>query len=254
LPPSILRLENRAFGGVILVTRSNAFILSTIVLFSIPALAQQQGGIPLQATAATSVPAPAATPAKRHNKHPKLSTQIADLARALPQRTAPMAHNETVPGFSVEALPKSIQDATKAGVMKINANGQVQVYIELTTLDAQKLNELRTYGVTVQIIGKPIPDKTKGEVLTSVPTVQALLPVVMINQVAALPYVRYIRLPDYGMKSTGSVNSQGDQILQVAQARSQFGVDGTGVRIGVISDGIGVDDQAFPETDRPAGS
>ena len=61
----------------------------------------------------------------------------------------------------------------------------------------------------------------------------------MITQVSALPFVRYIRLPDYGFTNTGSVTSQGDQILQAAQARAQFGVDGTGIRVGVISDGIG---------------
>jgi Subtilase family len=233
------------------VTRSMcAFLICfVVVVFAIEhALAQQEaapsGGIPLQAAPAPAlaVPASPSTPAKKHTKHPKLSTQIADLARAVPQRTTPLAANERVSvptGLSVEKLPKSVQDATKAGLMKINANGEVQVYIEFTLLDAQKLDELRTYGVTAQIVGKPSPDKTKGEVLTRVPTVQGLLPVTMINQVAALAFVRYIRLPDYGLKSTGSVDSQGDQILQAAQARSQFGVDGTGVRIGVISDGIG---------------
>lgn len=212
-------------------------------------LAQQEPtpptGIPLQAKPApalSSSSVSSGTPAKRHIKHPKLSTQIADLALAVPQRTTPLAANERVSvptGFSIEGLPKSIQDATKAGLMKINASGEVQVYIELTSVNAQRLGELRSDGVTVQIVGEPKPDKTKDEVLTRVPTVQGMLPVTMINQVAALPFVRYIRLPDYGLKSTGSVDSQGDQILQAAQARSQFGVDGTGVRIGVISDGIG---------------
>ncbi|MHB8539313.1 MAG: S8 family serine peptidase, partial [Candidatus Acidiferrales bacterium] len=93
--------------------------------------------------------------------------------------------------------------------------------------------------VTVQIIGEPKPDKTKGEVLTNVPTVQGLLPVTMISQVSALPFVRYIRLPAYGFTNTGSVESQGDAILQATTARSQFGVDGTAIRVGVISDGIG---------------
>ncbi|MHB8640533.1 MAG: S8 family serine peptidase, partial [Candidatus Acidiferrales bacterium] len=105
--------------------------------------------------------------------------------------------------------------------------------------NVQNLGELRSFGVTVQIIGEPKPDKTKGEVLTKVPTVQGLLPVTMISQVSALPFVRYIRLPDYGFTNTGSVESQGDAILQATTARSQFGVDGTGIRVGVISGGIG---------------
>jgi hypothetical protein len=123
--------------------------------------------------------------------------------------------------------------------MHVTNNGEVQVYIEMSAVDPQNLDELRSYGVTVQIIGKPTPDKSKSEVLTTVPTVQGLLPVTMINQVSALPFVRYIRLPDYGFKSTGAVESQGDAILQAVAARSQFGVDGTGIRVGVISDGIG---------------
>ncbi|MHB8524949.1 MAG: S8/S53 family peptidase, partial [Candidatus Acidiferrales bacterium] len=114
-----------------------------------------------------------------------------------------------------------------------------QVYIEVSAINVQNLGELRSFGVTVQIIGEPKPDKTKGEVLTNVPTVQGLLPVTMISQVSALPFVRYIRLPDYGFTNTGSVESQGDAILQATAARSQFGVDGTGIRVGIISDGIG---------------
>ena len=123
--------------------------------------------------------------------------------------------------------------------MRVTNNGEVQVYIEVSAIDSQNLSELRSFGVTVQVIGNSKPDKSKGEVLTKVPTVQGLLPITMINQVSALPFVRYIRLPDYGFKSTGSVDSEGDQILQAAQVRSQFGVDGTGIRVGVISDGIG---------------
>ncbi|MGH9684407.1 MAG: S8 family serine peptidase [Candidatus Acidiferrales bacterium] len=123
--------------------------------------------------------------------------------------------------------------------MHITENGEVQVYIELSAADSQNLDELRSYGVTVQIVGEPKPDKSKGEVLTNVPTVQGLLPVTMINQVSALSFVRYVRLPDYGFTNTGSVESQGDAILQAEAARSQFGVDGTGIRVGVISGGIG---------------
>ena len=36
---------------------------------------------------------------------------------------------------------------------------------------------------------------------------------------------------------TGAVVSQGDVLLGVSEARVAFGVDGTGVRVGVIADG-----------------
>jgi hypothetical protein len=160
---------------------------------------------------------------------------------ATPEASRPAVAEAVRPpeGFSRDTLPKALRDAIHAGQMHITENAEVQVYIEMNVIDSQNLDELRSYGVTVQIAGQPKPDKSKGEVLTTVPMVQGLLPVSMISQVSALSFVRYIRLPDYGVKSSGSVDSQGDRILQAVQARQQFGVDGTGVKVGVISDGIG---------------
>lgn len=178
----------------------------------------------------------------RPRKNPKLSTPLALLSLHVQQaKVRPTLPDEvTAPaGFSREALPKPLQDAIHARQMRITDKGEVQVYIEMSATTSQNLDELRSYGFTVQIVGEPKPDKSKGEVLTKVPTVQGLLPITMINQVSALTFVRYIRLPDYGFTNTGSVESQGDAILQAAAARSQFGVDGTGIRVGVISDGIG---------------
>jgi len=180
--------------------------------------------------------------ARKPRKNPKLSTQLDELARAVPQRTAPLAPGERLAapkGFAVQKLPKPIRDAIRAGMMRISSNAEVQVYIEVAKINASNLAQLRSLGLTVQILGEPKPNKAKGEVLTAVPTVQALLPVTMINQVAALPFVRYVRLPDYGFTNTGSVDSQGDSLLKADLARQQFGVDGTGIKVGVISNGIG---------------
>lgn len=178
----------------------------------------------------------------RSEKNSKLSTPLVLLSMNVQQaKVRPATPEEIRPpqGFSKGNLPKPLKDAVHAGQLKITDKGEVQVYIEMNSITPQNLDELRSYGVTVQIIGEPKPDKSKGEVLTKVPTVQGLLPITMINQVSALPFVRYIRLPDYGFTNTGSVESQGDAILQATAARSQFGVDGTGIRVGVISNGIG---------------
>jgi hypothetical protein len=179
---------------------------------------------------------------QKPQKNSKLSTPLVLLSRSVKQESARPAMAGTVSppaGFSTETLPKSLRDAIHAGQMRVTNSGEVQAYIEISAINPQNLSELRNFGVTIQIIGNSKPDKRKGEVLTKVPTVQGLLPITMINQVSALSFVRYIRLPDYGFKSTGSVDSQGDHILQAAQARAQFGLDGTGIRVGVISGGIG---------------
>jgi hypothetical protein len=175
-------------------------------------------------------------------KNPRLSTPLVVLSQSVKQESArPAVASAVRPPevFSTETLPKPLRDAIQARQMHVTNNGEVQVYIELSSVAPRNLEELRSFGVTIQIVGRPEPDKSKSEVLTGIPTVQGLLPVTMIKQVSALPFVRYIRLPDYGFTNTGSVDSQGDQILRVAQARTQFGVDGTGIRVGVISGGIG---------------
>jgi hypothetical protein len=59
-----------------------------------------------------------------------------------------------------------------------------------------------------------------------------------IGALAELVDVRQISQPDYPVLNTGSVTSQGDAILRVSQARSQYGVNGSGQKVCVISDGV----------------
>jgi Subtilase family len=198
------------------------------------------------APAALTRPAPIKHPP---NKNPKLSTQLADLARAVPQRSTPLAPGEKVAppkGFSVENLPKSVRDAVHAGMMRINKNAEVQAYLEVTKLTPDNLQQLRAAGATIQAVSGPNATPGKTGRLDGVPMVFSRIPIVQANvsasrleAVAALPFVRFVRLPSYGIPQTGSVDSQGDSILQAEAARLQFGVDGTGTKVGVISGGIG---------------
>src|SRR5262245_19983265 len=59
-----------------------------------------------------------------------------------------------------------------------------------------------------------------------------------LRGLAALDGVRSVRPADRGETRIGRVTSGGDMASMAATARAQFGVDGTGVRVGVISDGI----------------
>ena len=165
-------------------------------------------------------------------KDPKLASPLAELTRVA-------AASQTPSVFSEESLPRGIRDGMRAGRIRITSNGEIQVYVELDEISSEKMQILRGLGAKLQIIGKPGPDKARGEVLMAVPTIQAALPIDKIEQIERLEFVRYIRLPDYGFASTGSVDSQGDNILRAQAARSTLGIDGTGVKIGVISSGIG---------------
>ena len=179
-------------------------------------------------------------------KDPRLSSLLRQLRDEVPQEvgtpSSPPQPAEAARRLSVGEASKPIADALRARLMRINENGDVQVYIELSAINNENLAALAALGAQIQMIGKPAPDRGKGEVLAHVPTVQALLPVTKIQQVEEFPFVRYVRLPSYGLSSAAappSVTTQGDIDLNASAARSIYGVDGTNIRVGVISTGIG---------------
>jgi len=159
----------------------------------------------------------------------KLTTLLAHLARAVPQETGPVAAPklpmESAKPLSAEALPKPVRDAMHSRLLRINSRREVQVYILMAVTEAN-LSELRSRGVTIEITD-PAHQR-----------VQARIPVARLQAVADLPFVNFVRLPSYGVHLTGSVDTEGDAILLASQARQKLGLDGTGVRVGVISDGL----------------
>jgi hypothetical protein len=110
--------------------------------------------------------------------------------------------------------------------MRINKEAEIQVYIVVAEITEENLQQLQSAGVTVEL-----HDEQHH-------IVQARVPVTRLEEVAALPFVRFVRLPAYGFTKTGSVTTEGDFILNAILVRLLLGVDGTGIRVGVISDGI----------------
>ena len=110
--------------------------------------------------------------------------------------------------------------------MRMDSTGAIQVYFELTSANQQNIKQLQALGVVLEI------EDAKHN------RVQARVPQNGLSQLESLPFVRFIRLPNYAVHNTGSVDTQGDTILEAAQARAQLHIDGTGVRVGVISDGL----------------
>ena len=80
-----------------------------------------------------------------------------------------------------------------------------------------------------------------GRVLSSFPghrAIRALVPVDLAEILAARPEVRFIRPADQAMTQTGPLNSQGDVTHRAAEARGTFGVNGAGIKVGVLSDSV----------------
>ena len=65
--------------------------------------------------------------------------------------------------------------------------------------------------------------------------VSGLLPIASIDDMEALGSLQFAR-PSYAMTRTGSVDSQGDAAMHADDARALFGIDGSGITVGTLSD------------------
>ncbi|MBI2884189.1 MAG: S8 family serine peptidase [Candidatus Methylomirabilis oxyfera] len=141
-------------------------------------------------------------------KHPKMSSAIVDAVGSGRLQTE-LSLNQSL-GSS----------------MSLSEEG-LQVYIEMEEVSEATLTGLRGVGVTIELTD---PDQR---------LVQARIPLAKLDAVAALPSVKFIRLPDYGFTNRqGSVGTEGNATVRANMLRLQSGVSGAGVRVGVISGGV----------------
>jgi len=70
--------------------------------------------------------------------------------------------------------------------------------------------------------------------------VSGLLPIESIDDIEALGSLQFAR-PSYALTRGGLANSQGDAAMRADDARVLFGVDGTGVTVGTLSDSFDCD-------------
>jgi subtilisin family serine protease len=146
--------------------------------------------------------------------------------------------------------------AAAAGpLLRLDARGRVEVYVDLATLDAGALEDLRAVGLDIERMD---PGRR---------TVQGWVAAGQVRTLAALGGVRRVRPPDYAVPrgrltpepspaagAAGPITSAGDAILGASRARAIYGVAGTGVRVGVISTGIAGLDAAKAAGELPAGT
>ena len=83
--------------------------------------------------------------------------------------------------------------------------------------------------------------KGGGVVLSQFPKMRAIrayMPIELVEPLASRADVRWIRPADECANSLGTVTTEGDTTHLAAAARTTFGADGAGVKIGVLSDGV----------------
>lgn len=154
----------------------------------------------------------------------KLTKVLADVASVVPQDNPSSPPSATVAAIDTATLPKSAQDALKGRSLRLDAAGRVQVYVLVSNVTVPAIQQLTAAGVTIEILDAPHH------------RVQAAVPLSRLEAVTALPFVNFIRLPSYAIRR--KAESEGDAIIQATAARSQYSLDGSGVNVAAISDGL----------------
>jgi len=160
--------------------------------------------------------------------HPKLDRRLGAIAAAVDR------HEEA--GLMSAALARQVLHANSPLEARWNAEGRVQVYLYYDpSSGAPRDQDLLDLGI------REMKDSPELGV------VQAWVPAASLDAVGDLPGVTRVSVPRYAVVKrapttapvtyTGSVTTQGDQILKAAQFRTATGYRGQGVRVGVISDG-----------------
>jgi hypothetical protein len=122
-------------------------------------------------------------------------------------------------------------DWVRNGVVRVDSTNRIETYLSTLESPASMDVELRRLGV--------IPEYTD----TDAKLIQAWVPAAALDDVARLAGVTHVDPPVYAVSNV--VTSAGDGVLKADKVRAQFaamGIDGTGIKIGVISDGA--DDRA----------
>ena len=145
--------------------------------------------------------------------HPKIASRLTQAGR-----TAPLLAR---PSLTPVPLAESL-----SGFAQFDQQGRVEVYITLDHVNESTLNALRGAGVEIEIYA------------ASQRLVQGWIAPPQVQAVADLPAVTFVDLPNYGMTNAGSVTTQGDTVIRADQARALPGVTGSGVKVGVLSNGI----------------
>lgn len=158
----------------------------------------------------------------------KLDARLAAIAQmAATQHSAPLM---------ARALTRQLFRRNSPLNVRWNAAGAVQVYLHFDKYrNEPNLANMSALGATDMTVSRELG------------VVQAWVPADKLRQIAALADVSRVTLPHYAVVKgrpsvtasprTGSVDTQGDQVLGAQQFRQVTGYTGQGVAVGVISDG-----------------
>lgn len=152
--------------------------------------------------------------------------QIAALQTAKLERTATQKKLAS-PLIDAEKIrrgePLGAGIATLPTQLDLDTNGRVLVDLDAKVND-ELLKQIEAAG------GKIVSHFSRYD------AIRAWLPVAQAETIAAREDVKFIRPADKAETNVGSVTSQGDATHRANTARTSFGVNGSGIKVGVMSD------------------
>ena len=203
-------IGRQAFVGAVIL--AIAFVLS-LPLVERTSAGQSQAG--LSPARSTDAEAPQA-----------LEGLLADLAAEAGRlRAAGVA----VSPSSLAGRSQPLHDAVAARTLRLSGavDVPISVQVDVTIIgDGPDRGALAQRGVRVE---QHRPDLGRA---------QYQVPVIHLNAVARLSRIVQLRLPVYAISQSGAVVTEGDSLLRADAARTQLGLTGDEIRIGVISNGI----------------
>jgi subtilisin family serine protease len=114
----------------------------------------------------------------------------------------------------------------RPGTVRVTSQGEIGVEVHITGTPAAAAAAFAAAGIRVGTWSEPYP------------LVSAWVQPEQLDTLATLPMVMYVGPMLMPIVRSGTVVTEGDTILGAAQARTEFGLSGKGIRIGVISDGV----------------
>ena len=215
-----------------------------ILLLTGPAGAQQ-----LPARAVRQIEALLAEKAQRTPAQRKVSTQLLEAQRtpAQPTVNSPLLDEQRTP--TQQKLNSQLLDDRRTPLRKPTAAGTFRLQVTDPDVNNEREGtdgEANDERVMVDIRADVTPAVLKrirdlgGTVISSVPkyeAIRALLPLRAVEMLAALDAIRTIRPADEAVTRKDNT-TQGDVAHRANSARITYSVDGTGIGIGVISNGV----------------
>jgi hypothetical protein len=142
-------------------------------------------------------------------------------------------------GLTRQNAPARAASAFSNPLVRVDRQGNIQTYLYVDVYGAAERVLLESYEAGIELVNEELN------------IVQVWIPFTRIMEVARLPFVERITAPSYAISWIGSRTTEGDAILRADDLRA-LGFDGSGTRVGVISNGANSRASAIASGDLPS--